>query len=297
MSDRPNQSIRNRNLIIALVVVVSVVVLAIVWSRNRVGDGEALTMPVEPVVQDTARLEVPVTDDPGPLDEASRRWAEITGEIPLWPADFASPERCDDVRNELARVCAAIDVRRPELRRHGGACTLIEQLGVELASAPPDLSSELRSYETLLHNVFHLFRVAGRERIGVVRRALAEQDLAEPAALALYRWAISYKRCSSSGRDALPRSSLYAYSGFLFNTLGGQAYLRRRSPRVEALACFYGLQVLDDAIRSGHNPSGLDPRPEIPRCRDLVAASDFVFKERYLAQLAAISGRWDRRGS
>ena len=37
--------------------------------------------------------------------------------------------------------------------------------------------------------------------------------------------------------------ALYDYAGFFFNTLGGQAYLRRRTPRVESLVCFYALQV------------------------------------------------------
>jgi hypothetical protein len=91
------------------------------------------------------------------------------------------------------------------------------------------------------------------------------------------------------------RATLYAYAGFFFNTLGGQAYLRRRSPRIEALACFYGLEALDGAIRAGHNPYGLDPRPEIPRCRDLVATQEFVFSERYVAELDAISRRWEDR--
>jgi hypothetical protein len=195
----------------------------------------------------------------------------------------------------LARICAALDVRAPALREHGGACTLIEQLGSELAAAPPDLSSELRSYDVLLRNVFHLFRVAGRERMQVMRRALAEQDLAEPAAIALYRWAISHQRCSGSDSQSVSSEALYAYAGFFFNTLGGQAYLRRRSPRVEALACFYGLHALDGAIRAGHNPYGLDPRPEIPRCRDLVALQGFVFSDRYLAELDEMSARWKAR--
>jgi len=296
MSGSSDSSISNRNWIIVLVVLVIVVVVAILWGRDRFGKDAAPALVVDSAPA-TRAPDLAAVEDPAPLGRAGRRWAEITGETPVWPEDFAAPASCDAVQNELARICVAIDLRIPELGRQGGSCTLIEQMGSELAAAPPDLSSELRSYETLLQNVFHLFRVAGRERLGFARRVLAEEDLAEPAALTLYRWAVSHERCSRTGRDALGRSSLYAYSGFLFNTLGGQAYLRRRSPRVEALVCFFGLEALDGAIREGHNPQGLDPRPEIPRCRELVAASDFVFEERYLAQLDAMSARWDKRGS
>jgi hypothetical protein len=196
----------------------------------------------------------------------------------------------------LGRICATLEARTPALREFGGACALIEQLGPELAANPPDLSSELSSYDTLLGNVFHVFRVAGRGRMRVMRRAVAERDLAEPGALALFRWAISHDRCSGARSRPVGRDALYSYAGFLFNTLGGQAYLRRRSPRIEALACFYGLQVLDAAIRDGHNPQGLDPRSEIPRCRELVGAQRFVFTEQYVAALDEMSRRWETRG-
>ena len=90
---------------------------------------------------------------------------------------------------------------------------------------------------------------------------------------------------------------MYAYSGFLFNTMGGQAYLRRRTPRTEALACFYALQVLDQAIAAGHNPEGLDPRTEIPRCRALLDSQPLVFSARYVDTLDRMARRWETRTS
>lgn len=300
MSETADKSIRVRNVVIGTVVVAVIVATVLLWRQSR-EEPERGSTP-SPAADPGAATPVAPEDGAGrgpgetaaPVD-AERVWTELTGEPPRWPSDFSTPASCEGVRNDLARICAALDVRAPALREHGGACTLIEQLGAELAAAPPDLSSELRSYDALLRNVFHLFRIAGRERMRVIRRALAEQDLAEPAALALYRWAISQERCSRSDLHPVSSEALYAYAGFLFNTLGGQAYLRRRSPRVEALACFYGLQVLDGAIRGGHNPHGLDPRPEIPRCRDLVALQDFVFADRYGAELEEMSRRWKTR--
>jgi hypothetical protein len=209
----------------------------------------------------------------------------------VWPANLSAVESCDEINQDVSRICAALDVRAPALRGAGGACALLEQLAAELAANPPDLSSELRSYDTMLGNVFHLFRVAGRERMKLLQRVLVEEDVAEPAALALYRWAIHHGRCGRS-ETKLDTEVRYAYAGFLFNTMGGQAYLRRRSPRVEALTCFYALQVLDGAIREGHNPQGLDPRPEISRCRDLVASQPLVFSERYAETLDEMASRW-----
>jgi len=294
-----DRSIVTRNVLIGLVAVAILVVLGLMWWKGREGTPESLPLSEEAAERSETFPPAPPEQrsEAQPLaDAATRRWREVTGEDPVWPEALSEPASCEEARADLARICAALDVRTPELRDHGGACTLIEQLGAELAAAPPDLSPELRDYDTIVENVFLLFRIAGRERMQVIQRALAEDDLLEPTALALYRWAISQERCTRGDGPKLRRGVLYAYAGFAFNTLGGQAYLRRRSPRVEGLACFYGLSALDSVIRAGHNPEGLDPRREIPRCRALVASQPFVFSERYTAELDAMARRWKSRG-
>jgi hypothetical protein len=86
---------------------------------------------------------------------------------------------------------------------------------------------------------------------------------------------------------------LYHHAAFLFHTIGGQAYLRRRSPKVEALAGFYALQILDRAIEEKHNPHGIDPRPEIERTRRLLEGQRFVFGEQYGKNLEAMARKWE----
>jgi hypothetical protein len=148
----------------------------------------------------------------------------------------------------------------------------------------------------MLSNVFHLFRVVGAERLAILRDAARREDAhAEPVAMALYRWMASRESCSRSGRTAIRMEPLYAYAAFLFQTMGGQAYLRRRPPRAEALAGFYSLLILDRAIENGHNPHGVDPRREIRRTRELLAAQPLVFGERYLTLLDQMEERWKRK--
>jgi hypothetical protein len=294
-----DRSIVIRNVLIGLVALAIPVVLSLMWWKGR-GDAAASLASPE-VAAERSETFPPAPPEPRAESErvaeaGARRWREVTGQDPVWPEPLSEPASCEEVRADLARICVALDVRTPELRDHGGACTLIEQLGAELAASPPDLAPELRDYDTLVKNVFHLFRIAGRERMQVMRRALSEEDLVEPAALALYRWAVSHERCTRGDGPKLRKAVLYAYAGFAFNTLGGQAYLRRRSPRVESLACFYGLSALDGVIRAGHNPEGLDPRREIPRCRELAASQPLVFSERYTAELDAMARRWKARG-
>jgi len=236
-----------------------------------------------------------------PLSEiarAERRWAELLGQPPVWPEDLAAPKRCEEVEAALVRVCTVLD-QRDYVRAGapaGGSCGLIRALAEELAAHPPDISSELKSYETILDNVFHLFRVLGRKRMELVRRVQWEEhELAEPASLAIFRWLISREGCARSGSTTLTTEGLYEYAGFFFNTMGGQAYLRRRAPRIEALASFYALMILDRAQQDGHNPAGIDPRPEIQRARALLETEPLVFREHYLVVLDQMAERWKER--
>ena len=173
---------------------------------------------------------------------------------------------------------------------------MLKQVSEELATRPPDISSELKSHSVMLANVFHAFRVLGRKRLGLLRNTLeGERNLAEPLAFALYRWLASRETCAPTGSNPVRFAALYNYAGFFFNTLGGQAYLRRRTPRVESLVCFYALQVVDRSVERGRNPHGLDPRPEIGRCLALVRSQDLLFADRYADELGRMARRWDER--
>ena len=138
--------------------------------------------------------------------------------------------------------------------------------------------------------------MVGRERIDLLRRIQWEEhELAEPAAMALYRWVVSREGCARSGSTTFEPVPLYDYAGFFFTTMGGQAYLRRRAPRVEALTSLYALLIVDRAQQSGLNPAGIDPRPEILRTRAMIEAEPLVFREHYLLILDQMAERWKER--
>ncbi len=239
-------------------------------------------------------------EQPSEISLAERYWTETLGQPPAWPEDLRAPESCDQVEAELARICGVVDQRDYVAAAGvaGGTCGLIRTLADELAARPPRISSELKSYETMLDNVFHLFRVVGRKRLELVRRIQWEEhELAEPASMALYRWLVSRTRCARSGATAVTPETLYAYAGFLFNTMGGQAYLRRRSPRAEALASFYALLIIDEAQSADYDPAGVDPRQEILRTRELLGAQPLVFREHYLLILDRMAERWKERSA
>lgn len=225
----------------------------------------------------------------------ARRWSELLGVDPVWPVDLASPTDCEAVEAEMIRLCTALEATASwkGLTASGGSCALIREVSETLVSRPPVISSELRSYDAILSNVFHLFRVLGAERVeALAGLAGSEPELAEPAAMALYRWLVTREECARSGTTTIRLPALYDYAGFLFQSIGGQAYLRRRTPRTEALVSFYALLVLDRAAEGDHNPDGVDPRPEILRTRQLIESQPLVFRDGYLNVLDAMEARW-----
>lgn len=295
-----------RPILIGSLIVLLIVVWLVWWQWDTItGKSSEATGRVA----DAAPVEtVPVADGSGTGGErgqarseqtlAEDRWKALTGQAPAWPEDLTDPQSCEQVEADLARVCSVLDQRDyvREVAPAGGACGLIRTVAEELASRPPDISSELGSYQTILDNVFHLFRVIGRERLDLLRRIQWEEhELAEPAAMALYRWAVSRERCARSGATTLRPEPMYEYAGFFFNTMGGQAYLRRRAPRIETLASLYALLIVDRAQQSGLNPAGIDPRPEIERTRALIESESLVFREHYLLILDQMAERWKER--
>lgn len=234
-----------------------------------------------------------VAETPG-LSEAQQRWAELMGTPPRWPEGFPSSKDCDSALEDLLALCHELE-SRPYLQgklKRGGCYTLMVQASEALAAHPPVASGELLRYESLLANVFHFFRVLGRDRVHLLREILSrEQALAEPLAMALFGWLSTREQCEQKDLRIRFRT-LYDYAAFFLNTVGGQVYLRRRSPKIAGLVSFYALVILDLALQKGINPHGVDIRPHIPHCRELLNRPDLIFKDQYLEILREMEKRW-----
>lgn len=295
----PDGAMRVRNVLIAAILVGAAVLFVALWKRDTLfGEGQQ-PLPSERSAPQRAlppSAATPAVPTPEQIDEAEQRWVEAVGHPMAWPQQLARPA-CDEVDEEMETLCRALD-DRPRLRvaGEGSPCEFLREAALELAARPPAVSAELHSHTAMLGNVFHLFRVLGRERLGLLRDLVHDEGaLAEPAAFVLYRWWISRDACDDQDAGEVGLESFYEYAGFAFQSIGGQAYLRRRPPRIEALACFYGLHGLDVAISSGHNPGGLDLLPELERCRVLVATQSLLLSGDYGAELERIAERWRAR--
>lgn len=272
------------------------VVGAIAWWLSR-GDrppgGEDVVPPEAAVDEDAA---VPPPDgEARESTEAERRWRQATGSDPVWPDPFV-PDSCDEAWSALRSLCDVLD-GRDYVRAHrheSGACGFLTRVADDLAANPPPLHGELRDLLDVRHSVSHLYRSLGERRVLQLVEMLAlEPELLEPGAMALYRWTAGGAGCEPAPPGPKAR---YDYAAWLLRTVGGQAYLRRRTPRVEALATYYALRTLDASVEAGYDPAGVDLTRDVARGLELFAGrDDLVFRDRYLEDLRAMRDRWVER--
>ncbi len=272
---------------------VAAAVVAIAFSRG------CFEKPPAPPAETAA----PAGGEPAPAPapeptEEERRWAEATGEAPVWPEDFASPTDCDAAFARVQALCARLDDRDyvRDWKLPGGVLGLVVGVSNDLAARPPADTSGSKDPDALAHGVAHLYRVLGEERLArLLTLVRSEPEMAEPMAMALYRWTAARERCGPGVPAPMALRAQYDYAAYFVRSVGGQAYLRRRPPRLEALASLYAVLTLDAAISAGHDPLGIDLRPEIERARALVSGSDLLFRSRYLDVLGGIDRRWRER--
>jgi hypothetical protein len=219
------------------------------------------------------------------------------GPAQKWPADLLAPRDCDQVIQDLKRWTAILDSRDyvKEWKLPDGVYGLLTVAAQDLAADRPVVTGELHRLNLLLANVSHLYLTLGRTRLEQIQILVQlEPDLVEPIALQLFRWLQVRQRCSSPDDRAPGFQAQYDYASFLLTTLGGQAYLRRRPARLEALGGFYALLILDQSISNQHNPYGLMLDGELQRYDQMLKGQNLVFVDRYRRLLEEIRLRHEK---
>ena len=251
-----------------------------------------------PAATTEAAAETPLPELPpgsafAPLE---REWVEITGAPPVWPDDFDAPTDCSTALDGLRALSGRVD-SGDYARASGvsaGTFELLLDVSESLERRKPTIGMRLDDGGAMRANIAHFVITLGPERLArVIDLSRSQSRMAEPLALNLYQWLRAGQRCPEGMRP--PAESVqYDYAAFLLQTIGGQAYLRRRAPRIEALTSFYALLIADHAFQRGHNPHGLDLRPELRRSKALIEGQPLVFRTRYLRVLDEIEARWQK---
>ncbi|RLB10897.1 MAG: hypothetical protein DRG63_13490 [Deltaproteobacteria bacterium] len=159
-----------------------------------------------------------------------------------------------------------------------------------LSAHPPVPAGEGIDPRIMTKNIYHLYRVLGRKDIRLIREVLHnEQDTLEINLDILYRWVMAGGRCKNRLGLRPSFDVLYKYAGFFLNTIGGRAYLWRRSDVTRILATYYCILVVHEADLRGQNSYGIDIYPIIISLKnEITHYHDLEFQAEYLNKLTSL---------
>jgi hypothetical protein len=78
----------------------------------------------------------------------------------------------------------------------------------------------------------------------------------------------------------------YQYAGFFLNTIGGRAYLFRRSLGLRLLISYYCILIIHEADKEGRNTYGIDVLPTILAVKNEIGNyPGFRYRDEYVRRL------------
>ena len=172
-----------------------------------------------------------------------------------------------------------------------------ETLMEKLSSHPPIPAGEGLDSLTMTKNVYHFYRVLDEDEIRLTKQILKnEAEYLEINLDTFYQWLMPADPCPDLDGIRPPLDVLYQYAGFFLNTIGGRAYLFRRSTPVRLLISYYSLLIIHEADKRGENTYGIDIFPEITRlAREISVYPDFQLQNTYLQQLTELQNYYLER--
>ncbi len=185
-----------------------------------------------------------------------------------------------------------------ELQQEGGAKTFFTKMATKLVKHQPKITRETDSLLTILQNTAHFYRTVGGENIFILKKIMAhEKAILEPTMAEFYTLITTEKECLHINYPIkLPLESIYNYSIFFLNTLGGQSYLFRRDLTLRTLTKYYCILILDQANIKGINNVGADIRSPLTNLiSEMDSLSGLRDKEKYIDTLLQLQEKYDRQ--
>jgi len=216
-----------------------------------------------------------------------RQQVEETKTPPQKLSPIAETER------QIAAFFSYLD-NRPYVQSQNlaGGSYLQYQIAIEKLSAkPPIIVGEMNSLYSMVRNVAHFYRVMGKKRVLLTKQILQnESEVIESVLKTFYQWVTMGDggKATLKGRPSM--TTMYEYSGYILNTLGGRSYLLRRNPKVRTLTTYYCVLILDSANDAGLNSRGIDIRPYIKSSLlEIKSQIGLIHQKEYITRLSELS--------
>jgi hypothetical protein len=233
--------------------------------------------------------------------EAQKSWQQAAEQIPPPSAQMQEPPSEEQiVQNKMLAFFNYIDQQDyfQEYHVEEGSQMHFRHVLDKLLANPPIVTREADDLFSILNNMAHFYRVLGGQELILIKDVLDhEADDLEEIMDTFYRWSeVNQEAGDDNLPFPLPLPGLYEYAGFFINTLGGQAYLFRRSQSVRLLVRYYAVLIIDRANQLNMNRHGIDIRRTIDTVIDeLSAANGLSGRDTYLQRLTALQQRYQAK--
>ncbi len=212
---------------------------------------------------------------------------------------LTTAEECENLKKDLKDFFSYLDKQDyiKEMNLEEKTFTRFKRLVRTLSSDPPIPAGEGLRHDTMIKNIYHLYRMLGLKNIKLVKSVLEnESDTMEINLALFYKWLMSGDKC---GREqGLPPSmdTLYKYAGFFVNTIGGRAYLFRRKPRLRLLIYYYSLLILHEANQKKVNRLGIDILSHLEPLAVEIENYEFLyFRKEYAGRLMELKNYYTKK--
>jgi len=242
-------------------------------------------------------------EEPQKVVEPSQVKKEISPErvvVPIEePRPVAPEDPCRLIEDQLLEFFDYLDKKSYVKTSQGERNTYdrFKKLLRTLSSHPPVPAGEGLSLDVMTRNIFHFFRILGKEEIRLTRDVIRnEADTLEMNMELFYNWLMLGPDCPDHKKIRPSRDILYHYAGFFINSIGGRSYLFRRPSEIRLLVSYYSILIIHETDRFGKNHYGIDISPEIASLKKEIGASpDLRFQGDYLRRLTELQEYYGKK--
>jgi len=264
------------------------------FGNNNENDGSPSgTRSTQAVNNDTgiqqAKQDVPGESTPGStLPADSGGTADGTESEPVGPAiapegqDAVDPvfkEKADSITSFFKMLDSRDYIKAFNLGEE--SIVYFPALIQRLADNPPVVTGETDDLFTILQNTAHFFRIIGKKNILILKGILdREKDTFEQTLADFYELTLNPQYLEERLDISVTPDSIYLYSGFFLNTMGGRLYLFRRDSMSRMVVSFYAIQNIENANRRGKNRYGIEIKQAIDNLIEEIESSKINLKMR-----------------
>ncbi len=176
-------------------------------------------------------------------------------------------------KNYINKYCKGKDIK-----------IVLSEIVKKLSYNPPVCQGEGVNSEIMLKNIYFFSRTLSIDEIRLIKEILEkESDQMEFVLKWAYIWLINKDRCLDP-YGLLPNLEIaYRYACFFLNTIGGRAYLFRRSDPIRILLTYYSLLIIYKMNEKGKNIYGVNVSPiSIKLEKEIKRYPELLFQKEYL---------------